>query len=135
MWIGRAFVALTFALLCAVSFALGIQFAIDQQGATVWGVYTEERCESQLRNRCHSIGTWVSDDGTITRRGVTLDGFPGADGTVRAGYRPDAEIGGDVVHTSFWIDAGAILSFGLAIWSGGMFVNELRKWWVLRGRR
>lgn len=79
--------------------------------------------------------TWVSDDGTFIRHEVTLDGFTGPDGTVRAGYRPDAELGSDVVHTSFWIDAGPVMAFGLAIWTGGMFVNELRKWRVLRRRR
>lgn len=58
---------------------------------------------------CHSVGTWLSDDGQTLKSGLTLDGSIGSDGTARAGFQPGGFMGDDtldVVHTHLWIHAG-----------------------------
>lgn len=135
--IGQGLSYLLLGLLLLVSLGLGVGYILDQTAPVVWGTYTEHRCEAKARGGCTSIGTWVSDDRELTRTEVHLDGRPGPDGTVRAGYRPQGLLsaGQNVVHVEFWIDAGPIASFVLAAWIGFLIVRQAARWGHLPKRR
>lgn len=130
---GRGVVYLVMAVALLLSLGLGVANSIDNTAPIVWGTYTEERCEKQLRRSCSSIGTWVSDDGQIVRVDVRLDGSPGPDGTVRAGYRPDGILSAQrVVHVETWINAGPVVCFGTALWVAVIIGCVAKKWGHLR---
>lgn len=86
------------ALVIAVLFASAVH---DSTQPRVSGTYTEETCEGGGRYGCESVGTWTSDDGESTYRGVALDGSVGTDGTSRSYAIPNALFGGtEIVHDS-----------------------------------
>ncbi|TAL40481.1 MAG: hypothetical protein EPN91_13030 [Salinibacterium sp.] len=85
--------------------------ALDSGEPTYWGTYTEKSCEPRpgLKGGCRSFGTWTSDDGTITKIEIALDGYPDQDGTIRASYRPKGFISdsdNNIVHAEQWSGAG-----------------------------
>lgn len=127
---------LLFGLLLLLALGLGVGYAIDQTFPVVWGTFTENRCEPKPRGGCTSIGTWVSDDRQITRTEVQLDGVPGPDGTVRAGYRPQGILSAEqnVVHIDFWIDAGPIVCVAIAAFIGFQIVQQGSRWGHIRMR-
>jgi hypothetical protein len=90
-------------LFCVTAF-LGVASAIDAKEPVYWGTFTQTHCD-WARYGCRSFGTWVSDDGTITKLEISLDGDPGPDGTVRADYQPSGIINdadNNIVHTAMW---------------------------------
>ena len=68
------------AVVFAVSVGLGVagaKDAIDKQ-PVVWGTFTQERCEPATvgtHRNCRSLGDSVSDDGSIVKKGIYLDGW------------------------------------------------------------
>ena len=106
----------------AVTAFVGVAGVIDASEPTYWGTYTEEYCEPRLRGGCHSIGTWVSDDGSIRLDDVRLDGSADPDGTVRAEYGPtgllnDAQ--SNIVHAEPWASGSFWVPWlGLAVVAG-----------------
>ena len=88
------------AVLAALVVALILASTVhDSSQAHVAGTFTEESCEGDGRYGCQSVGTWTSDDGELTYRGVGLDGAVGTNGTSRSYAIPDAILGGtDTVH-------------------------------------
>ncbi|WP_435743615.1 hypothetical protein [Microbacterium sp. PMB16] len=111
---------------------------IDANEPRYWGTFTEEFCEERPRRGCQSVGTWVSDDGSIRLEGVSLDGVPGDDGTVAAQYQPagvanDADT--NIVHTSFGVSVEPFVTVGLVVLAGGVAFMQWRKWrgtWTLK---
>lgn len=71
--------------------ALFVASVIDVAQPKVWGTFTERDCEPQPRGTCRPIGSWVSDDGSMTKRDVYLDGWADAGGTTPASYRPEGQ--------------------------------------------
>ncbi len=132
--VGRiAFYALASLLLCILA-GLGVTGAIDSTQPVRWGTFTEESCESRARGGCRSLGTWVSDDGTITRREVYLDGRTEPGGIVRAGYRPAGIIDhdNDIVHTEVGIGGGVWMPWVFAAGFLGCTVAKAYEWGHLR---
>ena len=104
-----------------------------------WGTYTETQCvpdegpnpHNGLQSACRSEGTWVSDDGSIVKRGIFLDGGVDPGGSVRASYQPgglmsDAE--NNIVHTQAFSSAGLWLPFVLAVGFTWMLLDRRRSW-------
>ena len=92
----------------AAALVLGIGWATSASAPTYWGTFTEHSCTKTARQGCESVGTWVSDDGSITRTKIAFDGSPDADGTARASYTPtgfnnDREL--NIVHSGFGFSA------------------------------
>lgn len=118
---GRVLTAIVLGALGVVLVVLLVVSALDLRQTVIWGTFTQTDCEPRPRGSCRAIGTWVSDDGTVVRRGVALDGWPDDDGTSRAGYQPAAILGGesaDIVHAPLFMGAapsiiGAVLLWGL----------------------
>lgn len=109
----------TFALLFL---ALGVIGSVDAQEPVVWGTFTEEYCQ-ETRRGCSSIGTWVSDDRTITETEIRVDGWVEPGGSVRAGYQPTGIISdadNRIVHAAGWMSVGPfvpwVLALGMIIW-------------------
>lgn len=120
----------------------GVYFAVagilDATEPRYWGTFTEESCTELTRHACRSVGTWVSDDGSIRLEGVYLDGVPGDDGTVSAQYQPtgiDNDADDNIVHTSFGVSIEPFAGPGLVAFAGGLSFVQWRKWrgtWRLR---
>jgi hypothetical protein len=101
---GRVLFYLVMGVLILIGGVLGVGGILSAGEPVIWGTFTEERCEP-ARYVCRSIGTWVSDDGTIQKHGIALDGRPGPDGTVRASYRPTGfndDDSNNIVHVEAW---------------------------------
>lgn len=111
--------------------ALGVADLLDADEPVFWGTFSEEDCVGGGRMGCQSVGTWVSDDGSIRKTGVALDGRPDSDGSVRATYRPTGVINDEennIVHVGgadglysamLWVaaaGAGAGLALYIADW-------------------
>ncbi|HEY9266084.1 MAG TPA: hypothetical protein VIP82_15695 [Microbacterium sp.] len=118
--------------LLAVSIVLGVGGMVSANEPVVWGTFTQQDCEPKGRGGCRSIGVWVSDDSTIRKENIYLDGWPpDPDGSVRAGYRPHGFNNDDennIVHVAAtahgWIWAPWILTAYLA----GVIVHYAIKW-------
>lgn len=124
-----------FGLLFAICLGIGVAQAVAASEAVYWGTFTAERCEPS-RFGCSNIGTWVSDDGTLRKVGVRLDGAIEPVGSVRAVYRPTGPLNDDVnniVHTEFWSTAGLWFPWVLAAFFGIWTVILLRR--VIRRSR
>lgn len=97
----------------AVAFALlGVAGALDADEPVFWGTYEEDNCDTYARSGCRSQGTWISDDGSIRKSGIYLDGRPSADGTARASYRPTGVINdleNNIVHVEAWPGLSTVL--------------------------
>lgn len=116
---GRVATALILGVLAVVLVALLVVSVLDLRQPVIWGTFTQTDCEPRPRGGCRAIGTWVSDDGTIVRRGVALDGWPEDDGTSRAGYQPTAILGGesaDIVHAPLFVGAGPWILGAVLLW-------------------
>jgi hypothetical protein len=114
----------------------GITDAVDKQ-PVVWGTFSEEDCQPN-NHGCRSIGRWVSDDGTLVKERIYLDGSPGQDGTVRASYQPaglNNDNDSNTVHVKW--TTGAVLWFPwvIAASSAGALVYANRRWRLERSRR
>jgi hypothetical protein len=95
---------------------MGVGTALQPGSQTYWGTFTEHSC-APARFGCHSVGTWVSDDESITRTSIALDGKPNADGTVSASYTPTGfnnDLDNNIVHTQFGTSARLWLPWTLA---------------------
>ncbi len=110
--------------------------AVDASSEVVWGTFTESSREYQVRGGWVITGSWQSDDGSLVLSSVRLSGDIGTDGTARAGYRPDAVLGNEVVYTDLWADSGVLVS--LAVLGAIIFtvVRQAFEWgdWPSRAR-
>lgn len=115
-------------IVCGV---LGVGGAVSAGEDVVWGTFSETDC-TPARYGCRSVGTWISDDGSIRKTAIHLDGRPGPDGTARAAYRPHGFNNDDennIVHVEMlayaWVWAPWIL---MVVFAGiGLFYYV--KWW------
>jgi len=117
--------------LLLISAGLGVAGIIDADQPTYWGEFTEESCVEGGRFGCRSIGTWVSDDGTIRLEGVYLDGKPDSGGTVSAQYQPagvlnDAD--NNIVRASTGVALEPVLPWILAALAASFLFLYGRKW-------
>jgi hypothetical protein len=119
-------------LMVCVSISLGVAFALDSREPVQWGTFIEEDCEDRARGGCRSIGTWVSDDGATVKQDIYLDGYPGFDGTARAGYRPGIMNNDDIVHTEFWLAAGPWVPWGFGVIVSLWAIGQAYSWGHLR---
>lgn len=98
--------------ICFVAFVvMGVISWTGRDRPIYWGTFTEvsTTCDWGPRGTCTSTGRWVSDDGTIVKDGITLDGSTDRGEKVRASYQPGGPMGDDVnyiVHTEGWTGAG-----------------------------
>ncbi|MFT3876161.1 MAG: hypothetical protein QM708_07055 [Propioniciclava sp.] len=129
--VGRAFFYALMAVCFVATVMLGIAEAIDvvNNEPKIWGTYRETECVPAVRG-CDSYGTWESDDGSIRKERVGLDGGVDEDGTARAAFQPhglrsDDDLG--MVHTAFWVDAAVWLPWVLAAWIAGVAVHYRRE--------
>ncbi|HEY4269236.1 MAG TPA: hypothetical protein VGM94_13695 [Galbitalea sp.] len=118
-----------FGLLFIVSLLLGISSAFSATQRSYSGTFTQHSCESGYRGRCESVGTWVSDNGSMVKKNVQLDGDVNSDGTAPATYTPkdfnnDAE--NNIVHTSTWAPARFWLPWALVLLFGGLILVRAR---------
>jgi hypothetical protein len=102
--VGRVVFCVVMGTCFAVALVLGIGWATSASAPTYWGTFTEHSCTTPSRLGCQSVGTWVSDDGSITRTNIAFDGSLHADGVARASYRPtgfnnDRDL--NIVHSEF----------------------------------
>ncbi|MFS3127969.1 hypothetical protein ACLM5J_06155 [Nocardioides sp. Bht2] len=110
---------------------MGIVGIVELGRPVHWGTFTEEStdCPSGLeKNRgCTRTGRWVSDDGTIVKENIKLDGTVDPGESVRAGYRPGgAWDDTNTVHTEHWVNGGAWVPFL------GLVGTALLTWWQHR---
>ena len=95
---------------CAAFIVMGVIAVFDRDRPVFHGTFTERSttCDSGPRGSCTSTGRWVSDDRTITKNHVELDGDVDHGGSVRATYQPGGLLGDDennIVHTGPWSSA------------------------------
>ena len=86
---------------------------------TYWGPFTESK------------GTWVSDDGSIVKDDINLDGSVGQGETVRAAYHPGGLMGDDVnniVHAGVWAHAGLWMPWVGLAGLGAIAWTQYRDW-------
>jgi hypothetical protein len=117
-----------FGLLFCVSAVLGVGSALDSHETTYWGTFVVHGCEI-ARSGCREVGTWVSDDEAIVKKGIALDGTTASDGTARASFTPggfnnDSE--NNIVHTSLW--------FGAKLWAPWVLCAIILAFGVLQAR-
>jgi hypothetical protein len=102
----------TMGAICAVVLAIGLTTFADRDRPTYWGTFSETSTTcgpSAPRRACIITGRWVSDDGTMVKVDITLDGSVGQVQSVRAAYRPGGPMGddvSDVVHAGIWANGG-----------------------------
>ena len=108
-----------FSTLITAAFALFLfANAVDLREPRIWGTFTQEDCEPKPRGGCRPIGTWVSDDGSIVKRDVYLDGGTGPTGTTPASYQPTGIINDEtnnIVHVPLLAGAGVWLCVALLL--------------------
>lgn len=100
------------------------------RGPIVWGTYSEEDCEPRAHG-CESIGRWVSDDGVIVKERLQLDGVPGPDATVRAGFQPAGPMNdndNNVVRSGIWVNGGLWMPWVLSAVCLGYTIHYARRW-------
>jgi hypothetical protein len=123
------------------SIVIGVVEILDRDRPTYWGTFTEKStvCGPGPRGSCTQTGTWVSDDGTIVKVGVILDGSVEPGRSVAASYKPGGAMGDDennVVHTAFWSKGGLWVPWVLALTFGAVIWDRHRRWrGDARGRR
>lgn len=121
--------AVIFGLLFALSCGIGVVQAIAASEPVYWGTFTAERCEP-TRFGCTNFGMWVSDEGSIRKHDIQLDGALTLVDSVRASYRPTGPMSDEsnnIVHTEFWSTAGLWFPWMLAVFSGAWTVALLRR--------
>ncbi|GAA1059019.1 hypothetical protein [Agromyces bracchium] len=100
-----------------VFLTLAVINTIDAREPVIWGTFTEEYCQ-ETRRGCSSIGTWVSDDQTITKTDIRLDGWVEPGGSISAGYQPTGIISdadNHIVHAVGWMSIGPHLTWVAAM--------------------
>lgn len=117
--VARVGTAVVLGLCALVLVAVGAVEVHDRNLPRFWGTFTETStvCDSSPRRGCTVTGTWVSEDGSIEKADVELDGTVEPGRSVRAVYQPGGGRGDDVdniVHTAAWANAGLWLPFVLA---------------------
>jgi hypothetical protein len=107
---GRALFYASIAGVCVAFIVMGVITVAGRDRPVYWGTFTETSTTcSGLRGACTNSGRWVSDDGTIVKDGVTLDGFVERGRSARASYQTGGPMGDDennIVHTGSWSRAG-----------------------------
>ena len=128
----QAIFAVVTAALLVVSATLAIGGTLSADESVVWGTFRQTDCEPKPRGGCRSVGVWMSDDRTIRKIDVYLDGSPNSDGTVRAAYRPHGfnnDNENNIVHVEMfaygWVWAPRLLTLILF----GMAAYYWRRWW------
>jgi hypothetical protein len=110
---------------------LAIGIAVSGVQPTYSGTFTQSGCD-YARNGCLPVGTWRSDDGSIVKKDIHLDGGTvGTGGTVRAVYTPtgfsnDSE--NNIVHVPIWGGARYWAPWVFALVIVGVIVYYSRKW-------
>ncbi|GAA1925402.1 hypothetical protein GCM10009775_17040 [Microbacterium aoyamense] len=124
------------AALIAGAFGLLIYaFAADLGQPRIWGTFTHEDCEPRPRGGCREVGTWVSQDGSLVKEDVYLDGGSGPDGTTPASYQPSGIISDEtnnIVHVPALTGAGLWLSSAFLIGWLGYVAYKALQWGDLR---
>lgn len=126
---GHALFYVIMASVCAGLVVIGVIELVGRDRPMHWGTFSETStvCDppSPRGSACTYTGTWVSDDGSIVKTDITLDGAIEPGQSVRASYQPGGPMGDDVnniVHTAFWSKAGlwvpwvAAASFAAITW-------------------
>lgn len=118
-----------FGVLLVISLTLAVGTATSATERSYWGTFTQHSCESSFRGRCEGVGTWVTDNGSIVKKNIQLDGDANSDGSVRALYTPtgfnnDAE--NNIVHTSAWAWARFWMPWVMCVLFGGLILFRLR---------
>lgn len=130
-------------LLSLVLLFLTVMTIVDLREPTVWGTFVEEGCEnppgiSRYPRVCRPYGEWRSDDGSITRDRIYLDGWSDEDGTTRTSFQPSGINNDDdnnIVHSELMTTFApwfVILFFGgVLAWLG----MRLQMWRYSRSAR
>lgn len=122
-------------LLLLVSLVLGVGTVSNSSERTYSGTFTQQSCDLGYRGRCEGVGTWISDNKSMIKKDIHLDGDANSDGTIRADYTPtgfnnDAE--NNIVHTPTWGGAKYWLPWAMCTFFGGLILFRTR---AIRGRR
>lgn len=118
---------------CIAFVVMGVIAAVGHDRPTHWGTFTEESttCVPGPRGSCTHTGSWVSDDKTIVKDGITLDGSVEKGRSVRASYQPGGPMGDDennIVHTAAWTGAGLWFPWVAAVLSVAAIWYQYRRW-------
>jgi len=129
---GHALFYASMAGVCIALIVIGLMTFADRGRPAYWGTFTETSTTcSGLRGACTNSGRWVSDDGTIVKDRVTLDGIVERARSVRASYQPGGPMGdddNDVVHTASWSRAGLWFPWvGAAVCAAAIWYQH-RRW-------
>jgi len=121
------------AIVCVAFVVMGVIGVVGRDRPVYWGTFTESSttCDPGPRGACTIIGRWVSDDGTITRDPISLDGSVEPGRSVRASYQPGGPMGDDVnaiVHTAAWSCAGLWFPWVAAALCVGVIWVQRRRW-------
>lgn len=129
--VGRVLFFALWAVVIAAGATLGIIGVLDADEPVRWGTFTEERCEQGGRYGCRSIGTWVSDDGSIRLDDVYLDGTPTTDGTAAASYQPTGIVNdadNNIVHTRVGTSLEPFVPWMLVAFGVATAASQWREW-------
>ena len=138
---GHATFYLIMGAVFVVFIVIGVAEVLDRDRPTYWGTFTEKSttCDPGPRGGGTQTGIWVSDDGTIVKVGIILDGSVEPGRSVRASYQPGGLMGDDennIVHTAFWSKAGLWFPWVAAALTGAFMWDRHRRWrHDARGRR
>lgn len=130
---GHALFYATMGGVCVAFIVMGVHAVAGRDRPVYWGTFTETStaCDPGPRGPCTNSGRWVSDDGTIVKDGVTLDGFVEPGRSVPASYQPGGPMGDDennIVHTASWSRAGRWFPWGAAAVSAAAIWYQHRRW-------
>ena len=129
---GHALFYASMAGVCIAFIVIGVIGVASRDRPVYWGTFTEMSTTcSGLRGACTNTGRWVSNDGTIVKDSVTLDGFVERGRSVRASYQPGSPIeadGSEIVHTASWSRAGLWLPWVAAAVSLAAIWYQHRRW-------
>lgn len=122
-------------VVCFVVFVtIGCVVLVERDRPWQWGTFTETSttCDRMgRRTTCESTGRWVSDDATIVKGSVRLDGSVGPGASVRAAFRPGGLLGDEannIVHTDRSIGMGLWFPWVAAAITAGMTWYYRRRW-------
>ena len=140
---GHALFYVIMASVCAVFVVIGVIELVGRDRPTHWGTFSETStvCDlpSPRGSTCTYTGTWVSDDGSIVKTDITLDGSVDPGQSVRASYQPGGPMGDDVnniVHTALWSKVGLWFPWAAAVSFATITWYQHRRWRrESRGRR
>lgn len=136
---GFFFVLMAATCLGSVVLAVGAVADAATNQPVYWGTFVQEDCLPAYRE-CRSIGRWASDDGSLAKEHIYLDGHPGSDGRARASFQPEGftnDTNNNIVHVESSTGVKLWPPFALIAMTGGMAFYSLlgwRRWRVRRGR-